>query len=167
MPALPIRRSTSTLATDKRTITTPAQIIRELPQQLGLPLPITLQPINEKSADTRPDIPAPKSGRPTTPGSNGANSTKVEPEQTQAIIPTADLKPLYDFTIDCKACQAKLATAQANLSDEKVKTATLTKQRDEAIRAAKGGSLLHRIARAAKWFAVGAAAGAVAARAAH
>jgi hypothetical protein len=157
----------ATLAADKRTITTPAQIIRELPQQLGLPLPITLQPTTEKSADTRPDLPAPKPGSLPNQGSSNANSSKAEPQQTQAVIPTADLKPLYDFTIDCKTCQAKLATTQANLTDEKIKTTTLTKQRDEAIRAAKGGSLLHRIARAAKWFAIGAAAGAVAARAAH
>jgi hypothetical protein len=39
------------------------------------------------------------------------------------------------------------------------------KKRDAAIRAAKGGSVLRRIARAAKWFAIGAAAGAVAAKA--
>jgi len=94
----------ATLAADKRTITTPAQIIRELPQQLGLPLPITLQPTTEKSADTRPDLPAPKPGSLPNQGSSNANSSKAEPQQTQAVIPTADLKPLYDFTIDCKTC---------------------------------------------------------------
>jgi hypothetical protein len=92
---------------------------------------------------------------------------KSDPQQAQAVIPAADLKPLYDFSVDCKACQAKLAAAQGNLTDEKTKTTTLTKERDEAVRAAKGGSLLRRIARAAKWFAIGAAAGAFAARAAQ
>jgi hypothetical protein len=35
------------------------------------------------------------------------------------------LKPLYDFTIDCKACQAKLSAAQGNLTDERKKTTAL------------------------------------------
>jgi hypothetical protein len=83
----------------------------------------------------------------------------------QATIPSADLKPLYDFALDCKACQAKLTTAQSDLADEKLKAATLTKERDAAIRVAKGGSPLQRIARAAKWLLIGAAAGTLAARA--
>jgi len=49
--------------------------------------------------------------------------------------------------------------------DEHAKTAVLTRERDEAVRAAKGGSLLRRIARNAKWLAIGAAAGAIAAKA--
>jgi hypothetical protein len=82
----------------------------------------------------------------------------------QAVIPAADLKPLYDFSLDCRACQAKLAAAQADLTDERAKTAVLTHERDEAVRAAKGGSVLRRIARNAKWLAIGAAAGAIAAK---
>ncbi|MGC1418037.1 MAG: hypothetical protein WA817_22305 [Candidatus Acidiferrum sp.] len=77
------------------------------------------------------------------------------------------MKPLYDFALDCRACQAKLAAAQSDLTDEKTKTAALTKERDAAVTAAKGGTVLHRILRAAKWFAIGAAAGAVAAKAAR
>ena len=84
-----------------------------------------------------------------------------------AILPLADLKPLYDFTLDCQACQSKLAAAQSDLTDERAKTATLTRERNEAVRAAKGGSTLRRMARAAKWFALGAAAGAIAATAHH
>ncbi|MGB6833485.1 MAG: hypothetical protein WBE24_08495, partial [Candidatus Acidiferrum sp.] len=88
-------------------------------------------------------------------------------QPTDAILPAADLKPLYDFAMDCKACQAKLATAQADLSDEKTENTALTKEKDAAVAAAKGGSVLHRILRAAKWFVLGAAAGAVAAKAAR
>src|SRR6267378_8085877 len=80
-------------------------------------------------------------------------------------FPAADLKPLYDFAADCKACQAKLGAAQADLADEKVKSQALSRERDDALRAAKGGSVLRRIARAVKWFAIGAAAGAIAAKA--
>jgi len=157
----------ATLAADKRSVTSPAQIIRELPQYLSLPEPITLQSTTQNQS-------APKSGTsennvdPGTANSHSSskNSPKGQP-QTQAVIPAEDLKPLYDFTLDCKACQTKLAAAQGDLTDEKTKTVTLTKERDEAVRTAKGGSLLQRITRAAKWFAIGAAAGAIAARAAH
>ena len=73
--------------------------------------------------------------------------------------------PSYDFTLNCKACQAKLAASQGDLADERAKTAVLTRERDQAVRAAKGGSLLRRITRNAKWLAIGAAAGAIAAKA--
>src|SRR6266851_1253298 len=78
----------ATLAAEKRTVTTPAQIVRELPQQISLPSPIVLQP-----------APSPN------PGS----------DPTRA-------------------------------------------------RAAKGGSVFRRMARAAKWLAIGAAFGAIAAQ---
>jgi hypothetical protein len=84
---------------------------------------------------------------------------------TQAVLPTQDLKPLYDFALDCKACQAKLAATQADLTDERAKTVILTHERNEAVRVAKGGSLLQRITRNAKWLAIGAVAGAIAAKA--
>ncbi len=136
-----LAQTLATLATEKRTVVTPAQIVRDLPAQISLPSPITLQ-----SAPSLPNAPTP---------------------QTNAVIPAADLKPLYDFTIECKSCQAKLATTQSDLTDERAKTSALTRERDDALRIARGGSALRRIARAAKWFLIGAAAGAVAAKAAH
>ncbi len=136
-----LAQTLATLAAEKRTIVTPAQIVRELPSQLSLPSPIVLQ-----SAPALPDSPTPKAN---------------------AVIPAEDLKPLYDFTIDCKACQAKLTATQGDLSDERNKTAALTRERDDALRIARGGSAWRRIGRAAKWFFIGAAAGAVAAKTAH
>jgi len=136
-----LAQTLATLAVKKRTIVTPAQIIRELPTQIPLPSPIALQ-----TAPPLPNSPTP---------------------QTNAVIPAEDLKPLYDFTIDCKACQAKLTTAQNDLTDERQKTTALTRERDDALRIARGGSVFRRITRAAKWFLIGAAAGAVAAKAAH
>jgi hypothetical protein len=136
-----LAQTLATLAAEKRATVTPAQIVRELPSQIPLPSPIALQ-----SALASPSSPSP---------------------QTNAVIPPEDLKPLYDFTIDCKACQAKLAAAQADLTDERKKTTSLTHERDDALRIARGGTALRRIARAAKWFLLGAAAGAVAAKAAH
>ncbi len=136
-----LAQTLATLAAEKRTIVTPAQIVRELPTQISLPSPIVLQ-----SAPALPNSPAP---------------------QANAVIPAEDLKPLYDFTIDCKSCQAKLAAAQGDLTDERKKTAVLTTERDDAVRIARGGSTLRRIGRAAKWFLIGAAAGVVAAKSAH
>jgi hypothetical protein len=157
----------ASLTEQKRTVQTPEQILKELPQQIPLPQPIVL----EQSGPTPPNSPAANStnlapvtnSKPADPlHENAAKPAAPEP---QAVIPTADLKPLYDFALDCKACQAKLAAAQSDLTDEKSKTATLTKERDEAVRTAKGGSTLQRFARAAKWLLIGAAAGTLAARA--
>jgi hypothetical protein len=136
-----LAQTLATLAADKRTVVTPAQIVRELPSQISLPAPITLQ-----TAPALPDSPTPK---------------------TNAVIPAEDLKPLYDFAIDCKACQSKLATVQSDLTDERAKTAALTRERDDALRIARGGSAWRRIGRAAKWFLIGATAGAIASKAAH
>jgi len=136
-----LAQTLATLAAEKRTIVTPAQIVRELPSQLPLPSPIVLQ-----STPASPSSPSP---------------------QTNAVIPAEDLKPLYDFTLECKACQAKLTSAQGDLSDERQKTTALTRERDDALRIARGGSAWRRIGRAAKWFLIGAAAGAVAAKTAH
>jgi type II secretory pathway pseudopilin PulG len=162
----------ATLAAGKRAVTTPAQIIRDLPNQIPLPVPITLQSPNPTNPEKPPcssglprSLKGPKCGpedlEPTRPITNPTSNVAA----TQAVIPAADLKPLYDFALDCKACQAKLAAAQADLTDEQAKTAVLTRERNEAVRIAKGGSLLRRIARNAKWLAIGAAAGAIAAKA--
>jgi hypothetical protein len=49
------------------------------------------------------------------------------------------LKPLYDFVVDCKACQAKLGAVQADLDDEKLKSPALGREPDDALRAARVG----------------------------
>jgi hypothetical protein len=132
----------------------PAQVVAALPEIVTLPAPITIEPAQSL------------------PGQAGASAQAVSASLPNGIepkvnFPAADLKPLYDFAADCKACQAKLGAAQADLADEKVKSQALGRERDDALRAAKGGSVLRRIARAAKWFAIGAAAGAIAAKAAR
>jgi len=131
----------------------PAQVVAALPDVITLPAPISIDA----------ERPASEGGPYT-----GKNATSdVDGVQPKINFPAADLKPLYDFAVDCKACQAKLGAAQADLADEKVKSQALGRERDDALRAAKGGSVLRRIARAAKWFAIGAAAGAIAAKAAR
>jgi hypothetical protein len=152
------------LAAQKRQIQTPEQILQALQQQIPLPQPIVLQPTPQPPAQSSNLTSAPATGAAASE-SQKPNALKPTAPEPQTTIPTADLKPLYDFALDCKACQAKLTAAQSDLTDEKSKTATLTKERDEAVRTAKGGSTLQRFARAAKWLLIGAAAGTLAARA--
>jgi hypothetical protein len=129
----------------------PAQVVAALPGVLPLPAPIMIEP----------ERPASEEGPYKT---RGAAPDAIQPKVN---FPAADLKPLYDFALECKACQAKLGAAQADLADEKVKSQALGRERDDALRAARGGSVLRRIARAAKWFAIGVAAGAIAAKSAR
>ena len=144
------RQLTDTLAkleSLKSTVKSQHRILATLPDVLPLPKPIVRSPVTSDSAkETRP-----------------GNVLPAAP--TPAILPPEDLKPLYDFAVDCKACQAKLAAATADLADEKTKTQTLSRERDAAVKFARGGSLRQRLSRAFKWFVAGAIAGAVAARA--
>jgi hypothetical protein len=164
-----LNQTLAQIASQKQSATTPVQILKGLPSALSLPAPIILEtqsPLTNAKQSTEPN----KNRTINKSGDSAAlpsNPTPKSGQAADAILPAADLKPLYDFALDCKACQAKLSAAQSDLTDEKTKTAALTKERDAAVRAAKGGSALRRIARAAKCFAIGAAAGAVAAKAAH
>jgi hypothetical protein len=173
-----LNQTLAQIAAQKQSVATPAQILKDLPNALSLPAPITMQPSNTENVGAR--FIAPSAGATSTNPQQSANAQPVASQThltnspipkpghpSDAVLPAADLKPLYDFALDCKACQAKLTAVQSDLVDEKTKTAALTKERDAAVTAAKGGSALRRIARAAKWFAIGAAAGAVAAKAAH
>jgi hypothetical protein len=92
-----------------------------------------------------------------------ASSQTCDPAgNCSAQIPSADLKPLFDYVQDCRACQAQLAAAKQNTSDDATKIAALTRERDAAVTAAKGGTFWRRVRRNAEWFAVGAALGAAA-----
>ncbi len=155
----------------KRATQTPQQILRDLPQYLPLPQPITLGPL---AADTRSQqgtaLPT-KSETAPQPSPPPADSIKLSaPTQPPmpcqpdgncvAQIPAADLKPLYDFTQNCRECQLRLTAAQQDHTDDLTKLDALTRQRDAAITAAKGGTFWRRLRRNALWFVVGAGAGA-------
>jgi len=166
-----LAKTLATLAAGKRTVTTPAQIIRALPNEIPLPVPITLQSQNPATSPQKPPcssgpVCGPEGLESTQSTSNEAsNAAPAADGSTQGVFPTTDLKPLYDFALDCKACQSKLAAAQADLTDERAKAAILTRERNEAVRVAKGGSLLQRITRNAKWLLIGVAVGTIAAKA--
>jgi hypothetical protein len=157
----------------KRATQTPAQILRDLPKYLPLPQPITLAPATNSAGapaqqgtgdPTRIAIPS-KPAAANEPGDHSAPGNL--PLAPTAQIPTADLKPLYDYIQDCRACQAQLAAAKQDHGDDAAKIAALTSERDAAITAAKGGTFWRRLRRNAIWFGVGAAVGAAAGAAAH
>jgi len=153
-----LNQTLAALAEQKRALVTPAQILRELPKEIPLPAPITLEP------DQTAPLGARFSASPSASASADGGALLAPQAPAGAFIPRSDLKPLYDFTLDCQACQAKLSAAQGDLADERQKTAALTKERDDALRVVKGGSTWQRVGRAAKWFLIGAAAGAVLAK---
>lgn len=166
----------------KRATQSPAEILRDLPKYLSLPQPITLAPAaslgvapakqgigasakgavppEPRAAEEPRDLPGPAEGSANTVPPSRAPSTHDLPSAPPAQIPSADLKPLYDYVQDCRACQVELAAARQNATDDAAKIAALTQERDAAVTAAKGGTLWRRLRRDAEWFAVGAAVGA-------
>jgi hypothetical protein len=155
----------------KRATQTPAEIVRDLPKYLPLPQPITLAAsaaANPSTAATQQGTDASPASAPTPPGPRQSNSALVAPDPSQlpsapaAQIPSVDLKPLYDYVQDCRACQAQLAAAKQNASDDATKISALTRERDAAVTASKGGAFWRRLRRNAIWFGVGAALGAAA-----
>jgi hypothetical protein len=140
----------------KRTVVAPEQIIQQLPRELPLPVPLMLAPT------TTPEVGGAQHAAPLA----GAPSHPLDVNTLpQVALPAADLKPLYDFAVDCNACQARLAAASSDLADERTKSAAVGRERDNALRIARGGTIWRRVGHAAKWFIIGAAAGAAAAKA--
>jgi len=145
----------------KRDVQTPAQILAALPKYLQLPQPITLAPSSSAAASTAQGTAAhPLSSQAPAPSSQNSNPL---PSAPSAQIPAADLKPLFDYVQDCRVCQAQLAAAQKNSADDATKIAALTRERDAAITASKGGNFFRQLRRNALWFAIGAAGGYIAA----
>src|SRR5665213_1994852 len=115
-----LTQTLANISAAKQQVQTPAEAMAHLPEVLPpLPQPVTLAIAPPTVAEPAP--------------------------AAQASIPQADLKPLYDYVQDCRACNAKLATAQSDLTDEQAKVAALTTERDAANKALKGGSIWLRL----------------------
>ena len=130
----------------QRNVQTAQQIARWAPQQAQLP-----QPINVNIPPATPQNPKPAA---------------------VATIPQADLPAIRDAIEGCKECRLKLAAAEQDLASEKEQLrlageqlSAVERERDAALKAAKGGGFWRRARRAAKWFLIGAAAGAAISRA--
>jgi hypothetical protein len=86
---------------------------------------------------------------------------------TTISIPQPDLIPLYDELQDSRETKIQSDVLQKDLTDEKTRSAALLRERDAAVATAHGGTFLTRLKRSAKWFAIGAIAGAAIITAAH
>jgi hypothetical protein len=169
--AASLQATLAQIAALKQQVQTPQQILRDLPQYLPLPQPITLAPPASAAAGQGTALPgdsgASASSAPGSASGAGADSSSAAaPAAPVAQIPTADLKPLFDFVQDCRACKVQLDAARADLKDEQATSAALSKERDAAVKAVKGGGFWTRVKRNAKWLAIGAILGAAAAHAA-
>lgn len=148
----------------KRATQTPQQIVNAIPQYISLPQPITFA-TNRQGTDASKTPgnanPNAVSAAQATQSPAGLSMVEISdsslPSAPAAQIPSADLKPLFDYIQECRSCQAQLAAAKQNASDDASKLSALTKERDAAITAAKGGALWRRFRRNALWFAAGAA----------
>jgi hypothetical protein len=126
------------ISVEKRRVQTPQQAVDAIPSVLPpLPLPIKI---------LLPDL-------------------TQSPKQSEAApasisIPQSDLKPLYDSLQDCRACALERDATKKDLADEQARVAALTRERDTAIAVVRGGNFWSQLKHAAKWFVIGAAAGA-------
>jgi hypothetical protein len=121
---------------------TPRQIAAWIPKQIPTPQPIEIQ--------------IPKS-----------SAQNPAPAAALATIPLPDLVPLRDYAATCQECSLQRNAARKDLAakDQQLKLASAElsaalKERDAALRAARGGGFWHRLGSAVKWFAIGAGAGA-------
>ncbi len=168
-----LRDALAQIAALKVGVTTPQQVVRELPRYLSLPQPIQItlpgapqaSPPAANSGSGAAGLGA-SGGAPAHDAQQGSGASEKSAAPAVAQMPVEDLKPLFDFVQDCRACNVQLAAAQADRSDDQVKLAALTKERDAAVRAAKGGGFWLRLRRGAKWFLIGGAVGAAAVAAA-
>jgi hypothetical protein len=179
--AAELKDTLAQIAALKRAVQTPQQIAAALQQFIPLPKPIGFTTTTPNAPDQR-GTSNPDTEKGTHPSEKGSSSETVRspsgqnPQQADssqspsqvvnealvAQLPSADLKPLYDFVQDCRACQAQLTSVRADLADEQIKSAALFKERNAALTAAKGGSFWTRLKRNARWFALGAGFGAAA-----
>jgi type II secretory pathway pseudopilin PulG len=145
------------IAAEKRTVQSPAQIVKDLPNQIPLPVPIVIQNIpSSQPTGSKTQGMAPGTNQPSGVTSDKPSPVSNDSTKVQGVIAGPDLKPLYDFALDCKTCQAKLSAAQSDLTDEKGKSTILIKERDHALRLARGGSIWQRVGHATKWILIGA-----------
>jgi hypothetical protein len=141
-------------------IPSPPSASSQLPASSALdpPPPVLPGTICANLANCPPVLPS--SSLPTPPAPPAlASPSCATPSDCPAEIPASDLKPLYNYVQDCRACQAELAVARQNASDDASKIAALTRERNAAITASKGGTFWRRLRRNALWLSVGAVLG--------
>jgi hypothetical protein len=145
---------------DKNKTVTERQIIERIPQYLTLPEPIQVAPASVEEMVAPPATTA-GGGGPKAEGPKAARC-HVAPSLPECqvkldaglIIPPVDEKPLFDKLASCAECDATVAAQKMQIAD-------LTKERDEAVKTAKGGSVWRRLLHDTKVLGIGAIAGGV------
>lgn len=124
-----LKQRIAALESDKARTQTPSEIIKEVPVYLpaNLPAPITTV--------TQPAAPGAKDQTPVITG---------------AMVPASDFKPIFDQLVECKECAAKLSADDADLRIKSEQLVSVTRERDAAIKAVKGGSFFQRLKHDAK-----------------
>jgi hypothetical protein len=135
------------LATLEKTRQTPATA-SELVTGADTIIPNLPAPLQVTTAPANPDLP-------------------TAPPTQQIVIPEADFKSIRDQELICEENAAKLNACQSNEASLGQQIKLTEQQRDEWKDTANGGSMWHRALGAAKWFAIGAGAGAGVYAAAH
>ena len=150
----------------KRKVTTPSAALQGLNQSLPLPQPLTFVPVEEVQAGTVDDSsdggsPGASQASFASPSQSpdGPPRAKTPKPAGSATIPAIDLIPLYTYTQDCRACSVELESARVDALDDQKKIAALIAERDAAVKASRGESVIRRIKQSAIWLAVGAGAG--------
>lgn len=143
-------KAVAALETTRKSIRTPSQAFKALPEAIPLPVPLLVVPPAQDPHGGTSQLPAPPVAK-----------------AGDAIIPAADLQPLADFGIACQECKTKLDASTKDRADDALKLKAVTGERDAALADLKGGTFWKRVKRNGKMIvigiAIGAAAGAVAA----
>lgn len=139
----------------KAEMRTPGDIVKALPQYLPLPSPIRLD-----SAD-RDGLHLDKGAKMSR--SPEVATKRVEDEAPSPVpavsLPIEDIKPLFDFTQDCRSCKIQLQASEQDNASLRSEIAAVEGERNVAMAAKRGGSVLQKIKHYSMCFLAGAAAG--------
>ena len=135
----------------KQRVVTVHDVAQALPKFVDLPVPpVEVAPLAPVPVPAQP-APNGRSALPDAPPTQHSINGTI---QNGLFIPAEDTKSLFDKLADCAACQAQTDADRATIAD-------LTRERDSAVRAAKGGGFWRRLLHDSKTLAIGALAGGV------
>jgi hypothetical protein len=142
-----LRAALEQIATFKKKNQTPGEVVKQLPNYLRLPRPITIS-ATPPSAMTTVEATFSKSGQ-------------IIQSATPLVgsIPSEDLKPLFDFVQDCRTANVKLEIANQDSADYVKQMVALRSERDVTISALKEGGVFKRLKHDVVWLLAGAVVG--------
>ncbi len=82
------------------------------------------------------------------------------PQRQEIVVPEQDLVGIRDAELECREDRLRLSSCTAQIANVSQQLEATVSEKQQWKAAAKGGSRWHRTVQAAKWFAIGAGAGA-------